>query len=177
MGPRRSNKTGVERCVWASGFDGRADVPGFEDALAVSTPGDEEHGLADLPGGDYRRGKGTAEKREERTHKRANHAIRGRLRTDSVQRDNYSGAKHVGVEREAQQGILGLAHDPRPHDTPLFRGFGSGAGDVDEDHARVDAAKRLSGFSLAAQPPAVIAAAWNTIVQQFISQRVKPVLG
>ena len=35
---------------------------------------------------------------------------------------------------------------------------------------------RMSGFSLFAQPPAVLAAAWNTIVPLFTSQRVKPVL-
>lgn len=35
---------------------------------------------------------------------------------------------------------------------------------------------QISGFSLFAQPPAVLAAAWNTIVPLFTSQRVKPVL-
>jgi NADPH:quinone reductase-like Zn-dependent oxidoreductase len=35
---------------------------------------------------------------------------------------------------------------------------------------------RMSGFSLFAQTPAVIATAWNTIVPQFASRSVKPVL-
>jgi NADPH2:quinone reductase len=35
---------------------------------------------------------------------------------------------------------------------------------------------RMSGFSLFAQPPAIVAAAWNTIVPLFASGRVKPVL-
>jgi NADPH:quinone reductase len=35
---------------------------------------------------------------------------------------------------------------------------------------------RMSGFSLFAQPPSVIASAWNTIVPLLASQRVKPVL-
>jgi NADPH:quinone reductase len=35
---------------------------------------------------------------------------------------------------------------------------------------------RMSGFSLFAQPPAIIAAAWNTIVPLFASQSVKPAL-
>jgi NADPH:quinone reductase-like Zn-dependent oxidoreductase len=35
---------------------------------------------------------------------------------------------------------------------------------------------RMSGFSLFVQPPAIIAAAWGTIVPLFASQRVKPVL-
>jgi NADPH2:quinone reductase len=35
---------------------------------------------------------------------------------------------------------------------------------------------RMSGFSLFAQPPSTIAAAWNTIVPLFASQSVKPAL-
>jgi len=35
---------------------------------------------------------------------------------------------------------------------------------------------RMSGFSLFVQPPAIIAAAWGTVVPLFASQRVKPVL-
>ena len=36
---------------------------------------------------------------------------------------------------------------------------------------------RMSGFSLFAQPPAIIAEAWSKIIPQFASQSVKPVLG
>ena len=34
----------------------------------------------------------------------------------------------------------------------------------------------MSGFSLFAQPPAIIAEAWSKIIPQFASQSVKPVL-
>jgi hypothetical protein len=57
---------------------------------------------------------------------------------------NDAWPEHVsGFEGEAHESIFGLALDSRPHDSSLFRAVGSGAGNVNERHARVQARQSL----------------------------------
>lgn len=91
-------------------------------------------------------GKYRAEKREEGFGDHEESAIELGARGFAVGGFDEAGAEHVcGGEGHAQEGVLGSAFDARPHHAAFFGAVGAGAGDVDEDHFRIQAGESLGG--------------------------------
>ncbi len=63
-----------------------------------------------------------------------------------MQRLNHPGPKQVHrLERQAQQGVFGLALDPRPHRLARLGAVGAGAGHIDKGHLRIEPRQGAGG--------------------------------
>src|SRR5580658_6770261 len=109
------------------------NVGGFEHRLRPALFRDLAHGAADLFGGRHVFWETRLQQRQQRPKQHVEDSVEFGLRLNAVKRHDRSRTKYVGgPERQAQQFVLGLALDSRPHAAAALRAVGAHPGYIDE---------------------------------------------